>query len=262
MVGGGTPNDVGAGTTSVGAAISRLLGWEGCRVAVLGQRAEPSAVTANLIKEDGGEAISIQGDASLEVDCRDAVRAVVSEFGALDILINNLGLIMSGTAVTELTEVEWDRIMAVNAKGPMLMAKHCVPLMRNGGSVINISSIAATRHRVGSSIPYAASKAAVNALTIALAIDVAHLGIRVNCISVGSVWTPRVVRRLANEHPMDIDGFREGRRLTSPLQTEGTGWDVAYAAAFLASDEARWITGQTLVVDGGATLAWPPEKHV
>ena len=260
VVGAGTPSDVGTETAPVGAAIGRLLAWEGCRVAVLGQSADPATETARLIREDGGEAISLWGDASIEDECRRAVSTVVSTYGAFDILVNNLGVVPGRSKVTDTSEEEWDRILGVNAKGLMLMAKHSIPHLRPGGAIVNISSVGAMRHRPGMPISYAASKAAVNSLTITLAVELAHQAIRVNCVSVGNVWTPRILRRLRQEHPNEIDRFREVRRMMNPLQIEGTGWDIAHAVAFLASDEARWITGEILSVDGGAMLVGPSEK--
>jgi NAD(P)-dependent dehydrogenase (short-subunit alcohol dehydrogenase family) len=142
--------------------------------------------------------------------------------------------------------------MRVNVTGMMLASKHAIPAMAGGGggAIVNISSIAATRPR--GLTPYSASKGAVIALTRAMAIDHAHEGIRVNCIAPGPVYTPMVYA--AGMSPE----LRERRRRASPLGIEGTGWDVGYAALFLVSDEARYITGVVLTVDGGVSLTSPP----
>jgi NAD(P)-dependent dehydrogenase (short-subunit alcohol dehydrogenase family) len=133
----------------------------------------------------------------------------------------------------------------------MLMGKHAVPLMaeHGGGSIVNVSSVSALRPR--GNTPYSTSKGAVQALTMAMAVDHGPAGIRVNCIVPGPVYTPLVVSEGLTEEQRAI------RAKASPLGTEGTGWDIGWAALFLASDESRWITGQLLCVDGGMTLVGP-----
>jgi NAD(P)-dependent dehydrogenase (short-subunit alcohol dehydrogenase family) len=156
--------------------------------------------------------------------------------------------------VVDVSEAFWDDVMRVNVKSMMLMSKHVIPVMaaNGGGSIINISSISAIRPR--GLTPYTTSKGAVNALTQAMAIDHAAQGIRVNCIMPGPVFTPMV----------QSGGLTEAQRAqrvkASPLGIEGTGWDIGWAAVFLASPEARWITGQLLCVDGGVSLMSPPRS--
>ena len=144
--------------------------------------------------------------------------------------------------------------MEVNVKGMMLASKHAVPAMaaNGGGSIINISSIAALRP--SRLTPYATSKGAVISLTYAMAVDHAREGIRVNCITPGPVYTPMVYAGGMS------DELRERRRNASLLQIEGEGWDIGYAVLFLASDEARYITGVVLPVDGGVLLRGPDRR--
>ena len=162
---------------------------------------------------------------------------------------NNVGISIRAD-VTEVTEEQWDHIMAVNVKSIMLCSKFAIPEMvkRGGGSVINISSIAGLR--ANSSTPYTTSKAAVVGITVSMAGDHGKDHIRVNAIAPGLVYTPMVAPRMDDE-------LRERRKLAAPLATEGTAWDVANAAVFLASDEARWITGVVLPVDAGLTATHP-----
>ena len=173
------------------------------------------------------------------------VEAAVAQFGRLDVLDNNIG-IASLSAVTEETQSQWERVMRVNVEAMFLNAKHAIPAMiesGDGGAIVNISSIAALRPRGMSA--YSTSKAAVIGLTRAMAIDHAGDGIRVNCVAPGVVYTPMVYADGMS------DEAREQRRKYSLLGIEGTGWDVGRAVVFLASGWARYITGQTLVVDGG-----------
>jgi NAD(P)-dependent dehydrogenase (short-subunit alcohol dehydrogenase family) len=177
----------------------------------------------------------------------------VATWGRLDILDNNVGIGIGGTVVG-VSEDDWDLIMRVNVKSMMLASKHAVPAMTagGGGAIVNISSIAAMRP--SGLTPYSTSKGAVISLTRAMAIDHARDGIRVNCIAPGPVYTPMVYAGGMS------DELRERRRRASPLDIEGTGWDVGYAALFLVSDEARYITGVVLPVDGGVSITGPGRR--
>jgi NAD(P)-dependent dehydrogenase (short-subunit alcohol dehydrogenase family) len=178
----------------------------------------------------------------------------VERYGRLDILHNNVGITTPGTPETVDLE-EWDRIFQTNLTSALLSCRSCIPRMRasGGGSIINVSSAAGAIGLSGSpgAVAYTASKAGLHGLTLSVAADYAAEGIRANCLIVGTVWTP-IVAHLGED-------ARERRRKGVPLRTEGTGWDVAYAAVYLASDEARWITGVMLPIDGGllAIRAWP-----
>ena len=156
-------------------------------------------------------------------------------------------------SVLEATAADWRRVMQTNVESMFLAAKHAIPAMLasgSGGAIVNVSSISALRPR--GLTPYSASKGAVIALTRAMAVDHGAAGIRVNCVAPGPVYTPMVYE--AGMSP----AARERRRQASLLGIEGTGWDVGHAVRFLLSDHARYITGHTLVVDGGATLMGPP----
>jgi NAD(P)-dependent dehydrogenase (short-subunit alcohol dehydrogenase family) len=176
--------------------------------------------------------------------------AAVGRWGRIDILDNNVGIEGPGT-ILDATSEDWDRVMAVNVRTIVQASRAVVPVMATGGggSIVNLSSISALRPR--GLTPYTAAKGAVIALTRAMAIDHAAAGIRVNCIAPGPIYTPMVYAAgMADE-------LRDRRRAASPLGIEGTGWDVGYAALFLVSDEARYITGTVLPVDGGVSIRSP-----
>lgn len=244
----------GAGSRAAGIGNGRatavLFAREGARVLLVDQSAAAAEETLAIIRDEGGaagEAEVFAADVTRAEDCQAMVEQALARWGRLDILDNNVG-IGGGGSVVAVSEEDWDRVMTVNVKSMMLASKYAIPAMERGGggAIINISSISALRPR--GLTPYSTSKGAVIALTRAMAVDHARQGIRVNCIAPGPVYTPMVYAGGMSEE------LRERRRLASPLGIEGTGWDIGYAALFLASDEARYITGQVLVVDGGVTL--------
>lgn len=234
-----------------GRATAILFAREGARVALVDQVGEWVSATLGTIEAEGGEGFVIEADVTSLEDCQRVAQTVVNRFGRIDILHNNVGIGASGT-VLDVDVNEWDHVMRVNVTSMMLMSRCVIPIMaaQGGGSIINISSISAIRPR--SLTPYTTSKGAVNALTQAMAVDHGAAGIRVNCILPGPMFTPMVeAGGLTAEQ-------REVRARGSLLGIEGTGWDVGWAAVFLASPEARYITGQLLCVDGGVTLLSPP----
>jgi len=179
------------------------------------------------------------------------VEAAVTEFGRLDFLDNNVGIGGRGSVVTTSPE-DWRRIMQVNVDSIFLASRFAIPAMigtAQGGAIVNVSSISALRPR--GLTAYSTSKGAVIALTRAMAVDHGPQGIRVNCVAPGPVYTPRMYTG-----QMTAAG-REARRQASVLGIEGLGWDIGHAVRFLLSQDARYITGQTLVVDGGASLVGP-----
>ncbi len=236
-----------------GRAAAILFAREGAKVLIVDIKQAAAEETLEAIKKEGGEAEIFVGDVSKAKDCQAIVKRALDRWGKLDILDNNVGISGPGSVV-EVSEEDWDRVMAVNVKSMMLMGKYAIPPMAagGGGAIINISSISAIRPR--GLTPYTASKGAVIALTRAMAIDHAKDHIRVNCVAPGPVYTPMVYTKGMTEEQ------REMRRKASPLGIEGSGWDIGYAALFLASDEARFITGVVLLVDGGVSLASPPRK--
>jgi NAD(P)-dependent dehydrogenase (short-subunit alcohol dehydrogenase family) len=230
-----------------GRATAVLFAREGARVLCVDQSKDAAEATRAMIAVEGGEAAVFQADVTRSADCRAMVDEALRRWGRLDILDNNVGIGGRATVV-EVEEPDWDHMMRVNVTSMMLASKHAIPAMARGGggAIVNISSISALRPR--GLTPYTVSKGAVIALTRAMAVDHAAQGIRVNCIAPGPVYTPMV-----SAGGMSAE-LRDQRRRASPLGIEGTGWDVANAALFLASDEARYITGVVLPVDGGVTL--------
>jgi NAD(P)-dependent dehydrogenase (short-subunit alcohol dehydrogenase family) len=228
-----------------GKAAAILFGREGARVLCVDLDAARAEETVGLIAAEGGEAVAVAADVTRGADCRRMVAAALERYGALDILHNNVGM-ESRKDLLETSEEEWDRVMAVDLKSMLLATQAAVPPMieRGRGAVVCVSSVAALRGHGRTA--YAAAKAGVIGFVRSAAAQLGPKGIRVNAIAPGQVWTP-MVASLGPE-------MRERRRRASPLGTEGSGWDVGWAAVYLASDEARWVTGQTLVVDGGLTV--------
>jgi NAD(P)-dependent dehydrogenase (short-subunit alcohol dehydrogenase family) len=233
-----------------GRATAILFAREGARVVLVDRVAEWAEQTLGMIADDHGEAFVLEADVTTDAGCRHIVDETVKRYGRVDILQNNVGIGGSGTVV-EIAEELWDDVMRVNVKSMMLMSRHVIPVMaaNGGGAITNVSSISSIRPR--GLTPYTASKGAVNALTQAMAVDHAAQGIRVNAILPGPVYTPMVASEGMTEQR------RAQRAKASPLGTEGTAWDIGWAAVFLASPEARWVTGQLLCVDGGVTLMSP-----
>lgn len=231
-----------------GRAAAILLARQGAKIALIDSVPEWAAQTARMIEAEGGTAIVLQADVTKPAACEEAVCSTVAAWERIDILVNNVGIGgPPGTAVDVDLEA-WDYAMRVNVTSMMLMAKYSIPEMRKrgAGSIVNIASVAGM---VGGHphLLYPTSKGAVINMTRAMAAQHGPEGIRVNCIAPGMVYTPMVYAGgMAPE-------MREARRMRSLLQTEGSGWDVGNAVAYLAGDESRWVTGIVLPVDAGAT---------
>lgn len=230
-----------------GKAAAILFAREGAKVALVDSVAERAEETRAIIAAEGGDAFVFQADITSSSDCQATVAETVRRYGRLDILNNNVGWALKGSVV-DVSEEDWDQVMNINVKAMMLMSKHAVPVMQQngGGSIINISSISPWRPYKAT--PYSVSKGAVEALSRAMAVDHGPAGIRVNAIAPGPLFTPRATARKTT--PAE----EEMRRNASPLGIEGTGWDVGWAAVFLVSDEARYVTGTVLPVDGGVSV--------
>ena len=210
--------------------------------------------TVAMIAAEGGRAAAASFDVTVGIQCQAMVAEAVSRFGRLDLLDNNVGIGSKGSVVDE-TEETWHRVMSVNVDSMFLTCKHAIPAMiktAGGGAIVNVSSISALRPR--GLTTYTVSKGAVIALTQAMAVDHGKDNIRVNCVAPGPVYTPMVYGRGMS------DQARDNRRRASVLAIEGTGWDVGHAVRFLLSEQARYITGHTLVVDGGTTLRAPERE--
>ena len=229
-----------------GKAAAILFAREGAQVLCVDQVIARAEETCAMILSEDREASPLQADVTRAADCERMVATALQRYGRLDVLHNNVG-VESRKGVLETTEEEWDRVMAADLKSMLLTTQAAIPRLvaAGGGSIINVSSVAALRSHGRTA--YAAAKAGVIGLTISLAGQLAKDRIRVNVIAPGFVWTPMVAEGMSAE-------LRERRRLAAPIQDEGTAWDVGWAAVYLASDESRWVTGQVLVVDGGLTI--------
>jgi NAD(P)-dependent dehydrogenase (short-subunit alcohol dehydrogenase family) len=252
---------VGAGqspgeTLGNGRATALLFAREGAKVLAVDRDIAAAEQTAALIRQVGGEVEAFEADVVSEEALRLAVADCIGRWGRLDILHNNVGISVAGgdAGPTEITQEAFDRIMTVNLRGIVMACKHALPVMRKqrGGSIINISSLAAVENYPW--VAYKASKSAVIAYTKQVAIQNAEFGIRANAILPGLMDTPMAVdtrARAWNRTRAEIAAERDAK---VPLRhKQGTAWDVAYAALFLASDEAGFVTGVALPVDGGAS---------
>lgn len=251
VVGGGQlPGE----TVGNGRATAMLFGWAGARVMVVDRELDRAEATAAEIVDGGGEAIAHRCDIADEAQCEAMVATAVDRMGRIDVLHNNVGIGTHDGSPTRITEDGLDLLLAVNLKGLVFTCKYAVPVMRNqrSGSIINISSVAAIAPFPG--VGYKTTKAAVNGYTQSLALRVARDGIRANVIMPGLMNTPMAIDANLGYRDLSRDELVAERDARVPLgRRMGTGWDIAYAALFLASDESRFITGVALPVDGGSS---------
>ena len=238
-----------------GKLLAEELGKRGAALVLGDINMDALNAQAEGLAEQGVKVAALRCDVSREADCKAMVAKAVATYGRVDVLDNNVGIGSSGSVVEESLE-NWERVMRINVQSMFMAAKFAIPAMidhdkdgGSGGAIVNVSSISALRPR--GLTAYSASKGAVISLTRAMAMDHAADGIRANCIAPGPVYTPMVYSRGMS------DKAREQRRVASPLAVEGSGWDIGNAVVFLCSARARYITGQTLVVDGGITVAAP-----
>ena len=230
-----------------GKATAILFAREGAKVICVDNVLQRAEETVATIQSEGGTAVAVESDVTNRGDCEQMVGVAIERFGQLNILHNNVG-IGSRQPIREVTEDEWDRVMSVNLKSIVFSTQAAIPYMEQagGGSIINIASIAGLRHYYG--IPaYQTSKAGVIGLSLNLAGDLGEKNIRVNTICPGQVWTPMTASHMSAER-------RAVRAKSGFIKTEGTAWDIAWAAVFLASDESRWVTAQVISVDAGVTF--------
>lgn len=243
--GGGAGRD----PRGVGEAICELCAAKGAQVVVASRNAGLAAGTVARIEAKGGVAMAAVADLSREVDCTRVVAATLDRFGAIDGLVGNVA-IAEGAPVPEADEDVWDRVLATNAKSLLFLAKHALPVMRAGSAIVTVSSI--TVIKPAASADYGASKAAAEAMTLQMALDQGHRGICCNIVRVGDIWAAMSARSCADEAARAVRRRLSARR--TALDEIGTADDVAAAVSFLLGPAARWITGQTLTVDGGAGL--------
>jgi NAD(P)-dependent dehydrogenase (short-subunit alcohol dehydrogenase family) len=250
---------VGAGQTpgetiGNGRATSILFAREGARVMLVDRKVESAHDTEKLIRDEVGDAFSFEADVTKSADCEAMAKACLDQFGRIDILHNNVGIGAGDGNVHQLTEEHWQRIFDVNLKSMFLTCKHVLPVMRDqhAGSIVNISSVAAI-----CAVPmlaYKVSKAGVNAMTQQIAMANARSGVRCNAIMPGLMNTPMAIEAWVSMGA-DRDDIVRRRDEQVPLGgKQGTAWDIAQAALFLHSDEAKFITGVLLPVDGGQSI--------
>ena len=238
---------ISGGARGMGATEARLFASEGARV-VLGDILEEHGQQVQAeVAESGGEAVFVRLDVTVELDWRRAVDTAIQRFGKLDILVNNAGIFDRSTVQSQTIE-SWDRVMGINAKGVFLGTKAAIPAMRDagGGSIVNISSVAGLTGSIQAT-SYNTSKGAVRILTKSTAIQCASDGIRCNSVHPGPIETTMLDEVFLNSE------VRAQRETGIPMGRFGTMEDVAKGVLFLASDEASYMTGSELVIDGGLT---------
>lgn len=235
-----------------GKAIAVMFAQEGARIFGLDNNAQAAAETQLLIEQAGGECTVFEGDATSHDAVRGAVEACVATYGRIDILVNNIGVGIVGGAVDQSLEA-WDRTFAINLNSVFYTSKHCIPVMvaAGGGAIVNISSIIANRWTGVPTIAYAGSKAAMNQITRQIAMEYAPQQIRANAILVGLINTPMMIASLSKHYGEDVPRMISLRDRACPGGKMGDAHDIAYAAVYLASDEAKFVSGIDLVVDGG-----------
>jgi len=239
------------GGTGIGQAIALAFAREGAQVAVAGRRKEKLDETLHLLQQAGCSALALECDVTKAADTQRVVKSAEDAFGKVNVLVNNAGA-LSVSTVENITEEDWDRVMATNVKGPFLMSRAALPAMRRagGGSIINVGSvlgIVAIRDRAA----YCASKGGVSMLTKAMALDHAQDNIRVNCVC-PSIVESDMTRNLFAETEVGQQA-RESRLASIPLGRFGKPADIAGLTVFLASEESSWMTGTVIPVDGGVT---------
>jgi NAD(P)-dependent dehydrogenase (short-subunit alcohol dehydrogenase family) len=251
VTGAGSTPGPGIGT---GKATAIVLAREGARVLLVDLFPERAEETLQIIEDEGGTAKVFAADCTQAAECEAMVATAVEAFGTVDILVNNIGRASLGTVV-DTTEEAWDQAFAINLRTAFLASKYTVPVMADkaAGSIVNICSISAVRG--DGTLAYSAAKGGLLAMTIDMAYSHGRQGIRVNAIAPGHITTPMV-------HSVQAPGPRaefmdQMRSEAGLLGTPGDGWDVGWAATFLASDEARWITGTLLPVESGVLSVTP-----
>lgn len=241
----------GAGAQGDGFGTGKAIAWqfamEGALVGLVDNDAGRVDATRALIEAAGGQAFAMVGDVTGSADCQRFVQETVARYGRLDVLVNNVGVGLSGGRVEQLDEAVWDRVLDINLKSAVLMVKHALPhlLATQHGAVVNIASVAGVR-AFGGGVAYGASKAGMVQMTRDLAVMYGREGLRANAVAPGHIFTPMVSGYFD-------EAAREVRRKVAPLALVGDAWDVAAATLFLGSDEARFITGVCLPVDGGVS---------
>lgn len=239
-------------TIGNGRAMAVLFARAGAKVMLVDCRLESAQETKAIIDKEGGECFAFAADVTRSEDCRRMAEMCIETYGRIDILVNNVGIGADDYGPVNLKEEVWDRVFNTNVKSAFLTCKHVLPVMEKQGSgaILNISSVAAIAGT--NMLAYKSSKAALNALTHSIAIKYAKRGIRVNGIMPGLMNTPMAIEGISGRGRVTKQELIDERNTRVPLKGGmGSGWDTAYAALFLVSDEAKFITGVTIPVDGG-----------
>jgi NAD(P)-dependent dehydrogenase (short-subunit alcohol dehydrogenase family) len=240
----------GAGS-GIGRAVALAFAAEGAQVVVAGRRREPLTETVRLIEEAGGKALAVTADVTDATESRALVEAAVDRFSSLDVAVNNAGVFRGGQPVAELSSADWREQLDINLTGVFLALRAEIRQMRSqpsGGAIVNIASTFGAHTRAPGAAAYAATKAAVSALTRGAALDHIHEGVRINAVSPGPVDTPMSLR------PGETEADRADRvRAALPLGRVSSTSEIAAAVLYLASDDASSVVGTDLVVDSGAT---------
>ena len=238
-----------------GKATAVLFAREGARVCLIDINRDAVEETAEIVRAEGGECLVEQVDVTDAEQVKGVVETCTGTWGAIDILHNNVGILEVGGPVETSLE-SWERVVSVNLTSMFLTCKYVLPVMeaQGSGAIVNISSITGIRYLGIPYVSYSVTKGGVLQLTQSIALEYAEKGIRANSILPGLMNTPMIVEPLKEAYAGgDIDKMLEIRDAQVPMKKMGTAWDVAHAALFLASEEARYITGAELVVDGGLT---------
>jgi NAD(P)-dependent dehydrogenase (short-subunit alcohol dehydrogenase family) len=236
-----------------GKAAAVAFAREGARVIAVDLNLAAAEETRGLIEAEGGTCLALAADVTNSESVKRAVDVTMERYGRIDILHNNVGVTKMGGPV-ELDEADWQRTIDLNLTSVYLACKHVLPIMcaQASGAIVNISSLAAIRYTGYPYFAYYAAKAGVNQATVAIALQYASQGIRANAIVPGYIDTPLIHNQISGQYASSEEMIRERNKLT-PMGRMGTAWDIAKAAVFLASDDAQYITGVCLPVDGGAS---------
>lgn len=244
---------VTGGAVGIGCACVQRMAEEGAKVAIFDVLEAEGKALASELTTKGHDVDFWRVDVADEAAVKAAIDAAAERFGGLQVIVNNAGISGSPKPTDQVTEAEWDRVQAVNVKGVFFGTKHAIPYLRRagGGSVINLSSIAGLIG-VGGIAPYHASKGAVRLMSKNDAITYAPEKIRVNSIHPAYIWTPMVENHLRATAP-DLEAAKAAAGAAHPIGTMGEPDDIAWAVVWLASDEAKFVTGAEIVIDGGYT---------
>ena len=246
------------GGSGIGRATAVLFSREGAKIMVSGRRRPELEETVREVQRGGGTAGYVQGDVATQRDAQQMVDQAAATLGGLDILVNNAGVIVRNASVTAVAVADWERVLNIDLTGVFLVSKFALQHMLeagHGGAIVNVSSVSGIMADPNMA-PYNAAKGGVNLLTKNMALDYASRGIRVNAVCPGRVATPMPKSRLKPGEDWERVLLQWGKNI--PLGRVGQPEDIAQAILFLASDEAAWITGATLVVDGGSTISHLP----